>query len=163
MGCSDARSAQIGGPDFILQRLQVIAYSGEPFTSKRACNLFSKDHCRAALGDESKKRWPQMTFVDFRLPFPRVRERLTGAAPRPDASLSRPSGEFKGVLPAPDPAEEMASSKPGKGCCIDLSDVSFIDRCFRKQVAEPLCGEGVVLVEVHRHSLRVGPRAGTGG
>jgi hypothetical protein len=51
---SDARSAQIGGPDFIAHRFQVIANSGEPFTSKEASNLLSKDRCRLALGDKSK-------------------------------------------------------------------------------------------------------------
>jgi hypothetical protein len=39
---SDARSAQIGGPDGISHSLQVSAYSGEPFTSIVARNLFSK-------------------------------------------------------------------------------------------------------------------------
>lgn len=40
---ADARSAQIGGPDFIGHSFQVNAYSGEPFTSIAACNLFAKD------------------------------------------------------------------------------------------------------------------------
>jgi hypothetical protein len=41
--CANARSAQIGGPDGIAQRFQVIAYSGEPSPSSRARNLLSND------------------------------------------------------------------------------------------------------------------------
>lgn len=40
---TDARSAQIGGPDGISQRFQVSPYSGEPFASKARRNLLSKD------------------------------------------------------------------------------------------------------------------------
>ena len=44
-----ARSRQIGGPDGISQCFQISTYSGEPFTSKLARNLFSKDCCRMVL------------------------------------------------------------------------------------------------------------------
>lgn len=147
---SDARSAQIGGPDFILQRFQVIAYSGEPFTSKAARNLFSKDDCRPALRDKAKKRWPNVSFVRFRLPLAGIAERLAGTTSRPHWFVS-PSGEFKCVLPAPDPAEEMASAKPGNVCWFNLSDVSLINAGIGVKVSQPLGGERVVLVKVNSH------------
>lgn len=49
---TDARSAQIGGPDDIAQRFQVSAYSGEPVESSASRNLLSKHDWRAALCDE---------------------------------------------------------------------------------------------------------------
>jgi hypothetical protein len=55
---ADARSAQIGCPDFIAQCFQVNTYSGEPFTSIAARNLLSNDDCRPALGDESQEVGP---------------------------------------------------------------------------------------------------------
>tara|TARA_Y100000310_G_scaffold253379_1_gene260231 strand:- start:541 stop:834 length:294 start_codon:yes stop_codon:yes gene_type:complete len=55
---ADARSAEIGGPDFISQHFQVRPYSGEPFTSKLRCNLLSNDDWRSALGDEPAKSGP---------------------------------------------------------------------------------------------------------
>jgi hypothetical protein len=127
---SDARSAQIGGPDFILQRLQVIAYSGEPFTSKAACNLLSKHDWRTALGDKAIKVWPEMPLVRFREPPPRVAERLAWARAGPDGTLCRPSRELHGVFPAADASEEMASPKPGNIGCGKLLDVSLIDSRF---------------------------------
>ena len=111
MGRSDARSAQIGGPDFILQRLQVIAYSGEPFTSKAACNLLSKDDWRSALGDKAIKRWPEMPLVRLRFALARFAERLARAGAGPDGAICWPSCEVQGVFPAADPAEEVASSE----------------------------------------------------
>jgi len=58
VGRTDARSAQIGGPDGISQVFQVNTYSGEPFTSIFALNLFSKADWRMALGDEPMKSGP---------------------------------------------------------------------------------------------------------
>src|SRR4051812_3646441 len=55
---ADARSAQIGGPDGISQCFQVSSYSGEPNAAILARNLFSKDDCRMALGDEPMKSGP---------------------------------------------------------------------------------------------------------
>src|SRR5690606_10645840 len=55
---TDARSRQIGGPDDISQRFQVRPYSGEPFTSSLARNLFSKDNWRTALLHKPSPRPP---------------------------------------------------------------------------------------------------------
>ncbi len=55
---SDARSAQICGPDGISQLFQIVSYSGDPEPSILSRNLFSKDDCRMALGDEPMKSGP---------------------------------------------------------------------------------------------------------
>jgi hypothetical protein len=102
---ADARSAQIGGPDIISQRFQVSAYSGEPFTSKAACNLFSKYRCRSALGDESKHLGPEVSFVGRRFPFAGDAERLAWARSGPDGPVIGPSGEPEGIVPSSDPRE----------------------------------------------------------
>ena len=67
----DARSAQIGGPDFIGQPFQVSSYSGEPIPSKRRRNLLSKHDWRTALGDEASKLGPEVPLVCDPLLFPR--------------------------------------------------------------------------------------------
>src|SRR5690606_22919432 len=55
---TDARSAQIGGPEGISHCFQVSTYSGEPFTSISARNLLSKDNWGSALVDEPAPRPP---------------------------------------------------------------------------------------------------------
>ena len=76
--CAFARSAQIGGPDGISHSFQVNANSGEPFTSIAARNLFAKDHCRAALGDELEKSGPDVALVGMSSALADARKRLTG-------------------------------------------------------------------------------------
>jgi hypothetical protein len=75
---SDARSAQIGGPEGISNSFQVSANSGEPFAAILARNLLSKDSCRLALGDERVKSGPQVSFVGMAFSLSRARKRLTG-------------------------------------------------------------------------------------
>jgi hypothetical protein len=55
---TDARSAQIGGPDRIAQCFQVNAYSVEPRPASLARNLLSKDDWREALADEPEPLFP---------------------------------------------------------------------------------------------------------
>lgn len=74
---TDARSAQIGGPDGISHCLQVSAYSGEPFSASSARNLLSKHDWRAALADEPEELRPQVPFVGFSAPLARDGEGLT--------------------------------------------------------------------------------------
>jgi len=47
---AEACSRQIGGPDCIAELLQVSSNSGEPSVSVSACNLLSKERCRASDG-----------------------------------------------------------------------------------------------------------------
>jgi hypothetical protein len=107
---ADARSAQIGSPDGISQRFQVSAYSGEPFTSKRACNLFSKDDWRIALGDEPVELWPKVPFVLFSLPFACAAKWLAGARSCPNRAICWPPGKAESFRPSADSGEEMTLS-----------------------------------------------------
>jgi hypothetical protein len=75
----DARSAQIRSPDSKSQCFQVSLYSGEPFTSSRACNLLSKDNWRAALRNEALKLWPEVAGVVGSFSFTGNAEGLAGA------------------------------------------------------------------------------------
>ena len=58
---ADARSAQIGSRHGISQYFQVSEYSGEPFTSSLARNLFAKDDWRSALADEPSHLGPEVS------------------------------------------------------------------------------------------------------
>ena len=113
MGRTDAASWQAGAPDGISIGLQVMANSGEPFTSIRARNLFSKDNCRAALGDEAVKSGPEVSFVDMALSLSSDRKRLTWHAGGPDFAIRGPAGELEGMGPAADSGEEVALSADG--------------------------------------------------
>jgi hypothetical protein len=105
----DTASWHNGGPDGISTCLQVSAHSGEPFPSIRARNLFSKEPCRAALGDEAVKSGPEVSFVDMALSLSSDRKRLTGWASGPDLFVFGPPGERERVGPAADPGEEVAA------------------------------------------------------
>src|ERR1035437_1845470 len=97
---ADARSAQIGTPDGISSSFHVSAYSGEPFTSIRTRNLFAKDDCRTALGDEPIKRGPQVSFVGMAFPLSSARKRLTRTGAGPDWFISWPSSERESFRPS---------------------------------------------------------------
>jgi len=75
---ADARSAQIGSRDGISHAFQVSEYSGEPFTSSLACNLLTKDCCRAALRDEAEELRPQVALVFCSESFTCTGKGLTG-------------------------------------------------------------------------------------
>ena len=81
---ADARSAQIGGPDSIPHSFQVSSYSGEPFTSKFARNLFAKDDWRATLRNEIVEDGPEVTLVGGSELLACGAEGLARAAPGPD-------------------------------------------------------------------------------
>jgi hypothetical protein len=111
---TDARSAQIGGPDGISQCFQVSAYSGEPRPSILARNLLSKDDWRQALGDEPSPNRPDVPIVLDPSTLPGTAEWLAGARASPDRPILWPSGETQGVLPAADAGEEVASGVPSQ-------------------------------------------------
>jgi len=124
----DARSAQIGGPDRISQCFQVSAYSGEPFTSKLARNLFSKHNWRTALGDEASKLGPEVPLVGFRFPLPRRAERLAGTGAGPDGFVGGPSGELEGILPSADTGEEVGAGGVEDVAGTNIGDAPGVDR-----------------------------------
>ena len=127
MGRADARSAQIGSPAGISQIFQVSAYSGEPFTSILARNLFSKDRCRPALGDERVKSGPQVSFVGMAFALSRARKRLTRTGASPDAAIIGPACKSERVGPAADARKEMALRKICKFVRQHVFDRSLID------------------------------------
>jgi hypothetical protein len=49
---TDARRRERDRPEGVTQGFQVIAYKVDPRVCVLACNLLSKDDCRAALFDE---------------------------------------------------------------------------------------------------------------
>lgn len=122
-----ARSAQIGGPDGISCCFQVSSYSGEPFTSKRARNLLSKDRCRAALGDECVKSGPEVSFVGMAFPLSSARKWLTRTGAGPNRSAVTPSGEAQGVGPAADAGKEVALAIAVKVACADFEDGALVN------------------------------------
>jgi hypothetical protein len=122
MRCPDARSAQIGGPNGISHRFQVSAYNGEPLPSSLACNLFSKDNWRAALGDKSVEFWPQVPFIFDAPSFTRDTERLAGAASSPNGNIIWPLGKLQGVRPSTNSGKEVALVK-----CIDFIWQNILD------------------------------------
>jgi hypothetical protein len=93
---TDARSAQIGGPDSIAQCFQVRANSGEPFTSKAARNLLSNDDWRKMLGNEPEELGPEVTLIGCTFLSTGDAEGLAGTGAGPDGEISGPGGELEG-------------------------------------------------------------------
>ena len=164
MGRADARSAQIGGPAGISQCFQISAYSGEPFTSIRIRNLFSKRNCRAALGDEAVKSGPQMSLIGMALALSRARKRLTRTGAGPGVPIIAPSGEPEGERPSTESREEMGLGITAEIVGLHVNDAALVNVAGRDvtsldEVAEPLRCIGVNLVVIRGHggfsSLRV--------
>jgi hypothetical protein len=105
---SDARSAQIGGPDRIVQRLQVSAYTSEPTPASLACNLLSKDDWRAALLDEPSKIRPEVTRIGLGKALSGRGKRLAGTRSGPDGAIIGPSRPPEREGPSADSCEEVA-------------------------------------------------------
>ena len=161
---ADPRSAQICGPAAISQSFQVSAYSGEPFTSIRARNLFAKHRCRSALGDETLKSGPEMALIGMAFVLSCARKRLTGTGAGPARSIVGPPGKSQGVRPSADAGEKMALRITSKVARHDVGNAAFIDiscrdQTFCDEVAEPLRGERVYFVVVggHAGNCRTGP------
>jgi hypothetical protein len=61
--CADARSRERDNPEGVTQGFHVCLYKVEPGIGSLACNLFSKNDCRAALANEAVKFGPQVPVV----------------------------------------------------------------------------------------------------
>ncbi len=152
---ADARSAQIGGPDGISFSFQISAYTGEPFKSILARNLFSKDCWRPALGDEAVKSGPEVSLIGMARSASRARKRLTWTAGSPDFSIVGPLRELEGVGPAANAGEKMALPKRSQFLGIDFDDAAGINGALwqmpcRNEIAQPFRHIAVVVVvEVH--------------
>ena len=138
--------------------LQINSYSGEPFTSKVARNLFSKERCRPALGDEPEKSGPQVSSIGMATSLSSARKRLTGNGAGPDGPLVGPSGEPERMAPAADPGEEVALRVAFELIRRDLFDASLVhvagrDQPLGDQVPQPLGGIRLDLVVVSCHDV----------
>jgi hypothetical protein len=156
--CADARSAQIGGPDDIVQVFQVSRYSNEPFSPKAACNLLSKDRWNVPLHDESKEFGPEMSLVFFALLLARAAERLARAGSGPDGPVIGPARHAKGQWPAADPRKEMTLHVPPEIVRLYVRDAALVHMTGRQvprrdQVAEPLRGIWIVFVKINAHRI----------
>lgn len=114
---TDARSAQIGGPDCIAQCFQVNPYSVEPRPAVSARNLLSKDNWRAALTDEAEPLRPEVALVVGAFASASDGEGLTGARAGPDRLGVGPAGETECVAPDSNAGEEVRLSSL---CNIDM-------------------------------------------
>jgi len=156
VGRGRARSAQIGGPDGISHRFQISAYSGEPFTSKAACNLFSKDNWRSADVNESGEVGPEVSGIGGSAVPAGVREWLARTTSCPNRDIWGPSSQTEGAIPPADAGKEVGlgifktvvggeffngSSVNGASC----------DMAGSNEVLEPLSGVRVVFVVKGRH------------
>src|SRR5208282_2884150 len=108
---TDARSAQIRRPNGVTRSFQVSENKIEPLETVRARNLLSKDNWRTALLDETEPLRPEVPRIVESHLATRFRERLTGAAPRPDWSVVRPTCLQERVRPDPDACEEVSLGK----------------------------------------------------
>jgi hypothetical protein len=113
---ADARSAQICRPNGVARCFHVSAYSVEPAEAVLACNLLSKDNCRAALCDEPMELRPEVALVFDAFALTGGAEGLAGTASGPDGSGVIPSGEAEGMGPDADPGEEMALGVAAQVC-----------------------------------------------
>jgi hypothetical protein len=104
---TDARSAQIGSPDFISQCFQVRTYSIEPFTSKFARNLFSSDDWRTADLDVAEHVRPEVSVVIGSFAFACGGEGLTRAGAGPDREVFGPPRDLKGEGPSTNAREKV--------------------------------------------------------
>jgi hypothetical protein len=153
---AEARSAQIGGPAGISHVFQVSSYSGEPFPSVSACNLFSKDHWRVALGDEAEKSGPEMSFVLMAFVLSSARKRLTRTGACPDWAIVCPSCKSKRKAPSADAGEEMALGIAFEIIRSDINNGPFIDIArgnmpSGNQVAQPLSRIRINFVVIRSH------------
>jgi hypothetical protein len=153
-----ASSTQIRSPERIRRRFQFKVNSGEPFKSKRSCNLLAKENWRLSLLDEPKPRGPKVALVADTFLLSCDGKRLAGAASSPNRSVVGPSSEPECVGPSADAGEEVAVGVTAQivGAYIDdasLVNVTWRDMSGSNEVSEPLGGIGIVLVVVGAHEL----------
>jgi hypothetical protein len=126
VGSPDARSAEIRRPDGVTRSFQVIAYSVEPRERSAACNLFPKDHDRAALADEPPPNRPEVPLIGEAAALAGGAERLAGTRSGPAGPAVGPTGEAERVGPATDPGEEVALVESAKVFWSDILDAPFV-------------------------------------
>jgi hypothetical protein len=111
---ADRTSSEYTRPDGVAFSLQVATNKVEPAVANRGRNLLSEQDRRAALADEPEPLGPEVPGVSLRGALAGDREGLAGGRTRPDPDPSGEPGEFKGVGPTSDSAEEVAPLMPGQ-------------------------------------------------
>jgi hypothetical protein len=163
VGRADARSAQIGSPAGISQVFHVKTNSGEPFAAIFARNLFAKDRCRPALGDEAVKSGPQVPLVGVPLSLASARKRLTGTGSGPDSGHALKVGPSQSERPSADAGEKMTLCESLKLMGLYLGYAALIDHAVGQftggdQFAQPCASQRVVVVVVNHGFGRCSPQ-----
>jgi len=94
---ADARSADICRCAGVARSFQVSLYSVEPLQAVLACNLLTKNDCRAALADETEELGPEVALVVEAASLTCGAEGLAWAASGPHGPVVRPACEAQGV------------------------------------------------------------------
>jgi hypothetical protein len=105
---TDARRRERDRPEGVTHGFQVIAYKVDPRVCVLACNLLSKDDCRATLFDEVMEVGPEVPLVSKPSSLACRAERLARTGTRPNRSVVAPSGSPEGLGPNANACEEMA-------------------------------------------------------
>jgi hypothetical protein len=100
-----ARGLERDCPHGVAQGFHITSDKSEP--RRRACNLFTKDDCRAALADEFVPCGPEMAFVVEAKLLSDSGERPAGTRAGPAFSIITPTGETQACGPSADACEEV--------------------------------------------------------
>jgi hypothetical protein len=131
-------------------------YKVDPRIAVFACNLLSKDDCRAALFDEVVEGWPQVPLVIKPSAFACRAERLARTGTGPNRSVIAPSGRSQGMAPNANTGKEVALGKTAQVAGVDIFNTPFVNNAGGdvpgvNKVAQPLGGVGVDFVVVGGH------------
>jgi hypothetical protein len=156
LGRPDARSAQIGGPDLITQVFHVSSYSGEPVTSKRARNLFSKRDCRGRVCDNVTEDWPKVPLICGSATTSGAAKRLAWAGCGSDGEIIWPAGDSKREWPPSNASEEVLLGVVSDFIGFNIFNAAMVyvamrDQPRSDQFTEPRCGVRIIFVVVGTH------------
>jgi hypothetical protein len=156
MRSTDARRRERDRPDPVIQAFQVILYKVDPRICVTACNLLSKDDCRAALLDEPVEMRPKVPLVIKPSSRACRGERLARAGTSPNRSVIGPAGAAQGQAPDPDSGEKMALLESAQVGGVNIFNAPFVHHTRRdvpgvNEVAQPLGRIRIDLVVVNGH------------
>lgn len=156
---TSARGFDWDRPHGVVHGFQITAHKGDPCRPSR--NLFSKDCCRASLGDKFSPNRPEVTRIGEAKLAPGDASRLAGAASAPHGSLVGPSGNAEGKRPSADACEEMALDVAPEFVGAHVNDASFVNIAGRDpapsdKASEGSCGGRIVFIVIGGHLYVVG-------
>ena len=146
---TDARRRKRDRPEAVTHGFHVSAYKVDPRVSVFACNLLSKNFCRASLSDEVVEGGPEVPLVIKPSAFACRAERLARTGTCPNRSIIWPACEPKGVGPDSNTCKEMALCVSVKVARSNIFNTPVVNIARRDvacgdQVAQPL---GCIFVE----------------